>query len=67
MQKAIILENGGWDTKPVLDVEDLNTHLANGWRYVASIPLATSAIKNINEDANDTFAWITILMIIEKV
>ena len=47
MQKAIVLQDGGWDRQPEFDTTELNEHFAEGWRLVQAFPLITSAIKNI--------------------
>lgn len=66
MQKAIVLQDGGWDRQPEFDTTELNEHFAQGWRLVQAFPLITSAIKNIESAENDTFAYAIVLIILEK-
>lgn len=66
MQKAIVLQDGGWDVQPKFDTTELNEHFAQGWRLMQAFPLITSAIKNIESTENDTFAYAIVLIILEK-
>ena len=66
MQKAIVLQDGGWDRQPEFDTTELNEHFAQGWRLVQAFPLITSAIKNIESTESDTFAYAIVLIILEK-